>query len=443
MTLLVIAAIVTILIFFNALYVGAEFATVSARRSRLVQMAEDGNRLAQTLLPIVEDPVRLDTYVAACQIGITLSSLVLGFYGQAALTPLIGPLLADLGFYSEAAARSIAATSALLFLTTMQVILGELIPKSIGIQYPERLATVTALPMRWSMAVFRPLIWLFNGSGRLILKALNFEQKSEVHLHAPQEIIMLVEESQSGGLLDQEEQRLLKNTLRLRELAVRQVMIPRTQILAASADASVEELLQTLADSRHSRLPLYEESIDNVVGIVHLKDLLCLHSVGTEELVRTAMREVPHIPETLSVGETFALLQREHYHVAIVLDEYGGTAGMITIEDLIEEIFGELQDEFDTEVPRIQPLGRSRVLVRGDTLLNDINDQLGLSLPEEDVDTIGGLVLSKTGHVPRVGEHIDVNGLQIRVDKMARNRVAAVSFAVPESVLDMFAEENE
>lgn len=443
MTWLIIAAIITILILFNALYVGAEFATVSSRKSRLAKMADEGNRFALMLTPIVDDPVRLDTYVAACQIGITISSLVLGFYGQRALTPIIAPLLSGLGAYSQTAAQSISATVALLFLTTLQVILGELVPKSIGIQYPERLAVLTALPMRWSIAVFRPLIWLFNGSGRLILDALDFDPATETHVHAPQEIIMLVEESRTGGLLDEQEQRLLNNTLRLRELVVRQVMIPRTQMLAAPADAGCEELLTMLADSRHSRLPLYEESVDDIVGIVHLKDLLCLHrEPGTGE-VRDAMRDIPFVPETLPVGETLALLQREHYHVAIVLDEFGGTAGMVTLEDLIEEIFGELQDEFDTEQPHVQALSSTRVLVRGDTLLADLNDRLDLSLYHEDVDTIGGLVLSETGHVPRVGDELDMDKLTVRVEKMARNRVAAVSFSLPAETVATWREQRE
>lgn len=443
MTGLILTAIITILILFNALYVGAEFATVSARRSRLAHLADEGNQFARLLVPIVEDPVRLDTYVAACQIGITLSSLVLGFYGQASLTPMIAPYLSALGPVAGATVHSIAATGALLFLTTLQVILGELVPKSIGVQYPERLAMVTVLPMRWSMTIFRPLIWLFNGSGRLLLQVMGLAPSTEkMHVHAPEEILMLVEESTTGGLLDEEEQRLLRNTLRLRELMVRQVMISRTQVLAAPVETPCDELLRTLADSHHSRLPLYEDTIDDIVGIVHLKDLLCLRREAGDHDVREAMRPLPYVPETLPVGEVFALLQREQYHVAVVLDEFGGTAGIVTLEDLIEEIFGELQDEFDVEPPQIQTLSADRVLVRGDTLLEELNTKLDLHVYSDAVDTIGGLMLSEAGHVPAVGEEITAGALTFRVEKMARNRVAAVSVTVPQRRLDEWKQEH-
>ena len=438
--------IILLLILINALYVAAEFATVSARRSRLVQMAAEGSALARILVPIVRDRRRLDTYVATCQIGITLSSLLLGFFGQSQITPVVASLLAGLGGVAETAALSITATLVLIFLTILQVIFGELVPKSIGIQYPEQLALLTTLPMRWSTILFKPLIWIFNGSGRLILRLAGFHRELEdthTHVHTPREILMLFEESSAGGLLDQEERRLLKNSLELRQTAVRQVMIPRTRMFTASLDEPCGELLSLLAESPYSRLPLYEGSIDNIVGIVHLKDLLCLRLQAGEHSVRAAMRPVLLVPETTPTGTVFTLLQRKRYHVAIVLDEYGGTAGSVTLEDLIEEIFGELQDEFDVEIhPPIRVVSDEWVEVRGEMPLDELNEALGLYLPSGEVDTIGGWVFNSLGYVPEVGEQLSYEGTSLVVQAMDGNGVSAVRIQVNPAQLARLQEWN-
>lgn len=443
MNWVVIFTTITILIAFNSLYVAAEFATVSARRSRLAQMAEEGSRTARMLLPYVEDVHQLDMYVAACQIGITISSLVLGFYGQASLTTILTALMSDLGSFSVAAAQPIAFIIVLALLTVLQVVLGELVPKNIGVQYPEWLATLTIIPMKWSLILFKPLIWLFNGSGRLILRIIGLSEATEqAHIHAPDEILMLVEESGAGGLLKEEERRLLENTLRLRELAVRQVMIPRTRMVAAPVDLPSDELLKLLAESPFSRLPLYSESVDKIVGLVHLKDLLCLHRQDHPQDVRQIMREVQFLFENTAVEEAFFRLQQQQYNVAIVLDEYGGTAGMVTLEDLIEEIFGELQDEFDVDIPAVQIQSDNRVVVRGDTLVADLNEWLDLYLSHAEVDTIGGLILNELGRIPEEMEEICIEGVIVRIDSMEGNGVKSVSLIVSPEKARQLREEH-
>ncbi len=447
--MLLVIAVITALLLTNALYVAAEFATLSSRRARLAQMVEEGNRLAKTMLPIVEDPRKLDTYIAACQLGITLSSLVLGFYAQANLSGLVAPLLTNLGGLAPVAAASLAGTVVLLVLTGFQVVLGELVPKNIGVQYPEQLALLTAVPMRWSMILFRPLIWLFNGSGQLLLKLMGVEPVREhAHLHSPEEIAILVEESGVGGLLDRQERKLIENTLWMGETPIRQLMVPRTRMLAAPARQSCDELFTLLANSPFSRLPLYEESIDNIVGVVHLKDLLCLQRAGGQlpgvgpplspEFVcdvRQVMSPPFFVPETLMADEAFRQLQRNRYHVAIVLDEYGGTAGLVTLEDLVEEIFGELQDEFDQEVPLFRGLPGNRVAVRWDWLVEDLNELMGLDLPSDQADTIGGLVLNELEHVPEVGEIVTIGDVALRVERVDGKGVSAISLvATPDQV---------
>lgn len=441
--------IISILILLNALYVAAEFATVSSRRSRLVQIAAEGNPLARILVPIVRDRRRLDTYVATCQIGITISSLLLGFFGQSKLTPAVAALISgsQIGgpeILPTAAALSITATLVLILLTTLQVILGELVPKSIGIQYPEQLALLTTLPMRWSTILFKPLIWIFNGSGRLILRLLGMShdiEKAHTHVHTAREILLLVEESSAGGLLDREERRLVKNSLELRQINIRQVMIPRTRIFSAPVQESCENLLTLLADSPYSRLLLHDESVDNIVGVLHLKDLLCLKLHGGQPDVRAAMRSVHYIPETTPASVVFSLLQKQRYHVAIVLDEFGGTAGMVTLEDLVEEIFGELQDEFDEETsPPIRVLSNEWVAVRGDMLVDELNEALGLYLTSEGVDTVGGWVLNSLGRVPDVGEEIVFENTCLVVDAMKGKGVDAVRIQVTQEQIERLEE---
>ena len=434
-------AILTLLLLVNALYVAAEFAAVSSRRTRINQMAGSGNRFAKMLLPIVEDSQGLDRYVAACQLGITASSLVLAAYGQNVLAgwlvePLIrfldwaSPLLGQLGISSatlgQALATSIAVTSVLLVLTFLQVVLGELLPKSIAVQFPERVAMATVVPVKWSVFIFRPLIWLFNGSGNLILRILGVEIRPEhAHVHSPEEIEILVTESHEGGLLDDEERQFLRNAFRMRDLIARQVMAHRTKIVAASVENSVVEILNLALDKGLTRIPLYQESIDEIIGFVHIKDLFRLHVDNNQNLAEI-LRDVVHVPETLPMFEVWKTLNTKRQYMAIVFDEFGGTAGIITIEDLIEEIFGELQDEFDDESALISLDSEGRIYLRADLLVTDVNEYLTLTLPDT-MDTLGGLVLSELGRPPRVGDEVIIGDTSIRVESMADLGVAEVS----------------
>lgn len=437
-TPLIIFAVVALLIGITGLFVAAEFSTVSSRRPRLAQLADEGHSLARYMLTVIETPHSLDTYIATCQLGITLASLILGFYGQSQILALLGPQIAKLSPSVQIAATSIASTAILLFLTVLQVVLGELMPKNIGIQYPEQLAIATAPAMRWSAVLFRPLIWFFNGSGQFLLRLMGQTPVTEhAHLHSPEEILILVEESGAGGVLDAEERRLLVNTLHLRKLTARNVMIPRTYMLTAPVENSCDELFALLATSPYSRLPLYEESVDSIVGVIHLKDLIQVifeREVSKNETLQPTPRHIMHpvvyVPDSSAVEEVMDTMQRDRVNLAIVINEYGGTAGMITFEDLVEEIFGEFQDEFDIENPPLELRPNNRARVRGDLLIEDLNNTLDLDLPSTEVDTIGGLVLTILGRVPQPGNVAIVGDLPLRVDRMVGNSPVAISFPV-------------
>jgi CBS domain containing-hemolysin-like protein len=433
--------VIFILIAFNALYVLSEFSTVSSRRSRLAHLADEGSQFADTILKIVEDPKKLDGYVATCQVGITISSLVLGFYGQAQLTSIISPVFSGLGNISSATATSISATLILIVLSIFQILLGELIPKNIGIQFPERMAVLTTIPMRWSAIIFKPLIWLFNGSGNLIRGIFKLDLSSEhSHIHSPEEIAMLIDESGEGGLLKTEEHRLLANTLKMREATVRQVMIPRARMLMAPTSMTRKELLSLVADSPYSRIPIYEGDIDKIQGVIHLRDLLCYGDDEESWSVTNTLKAAPFIPESMQVKEALNFLQLKRFQVAIVLDEFGGTAGMVTLEDLLEQIFGDLKDEFDTEAAKFQILPNDQIWIHGNMLIEHVNQLLDINLPQEDIDTIGGLILHEIGYVPIANDEVIIEGHRFRVEKMSGRGVAIASYKADSKLIKVIKE---
>lgn len=425
--------IIAVLIALNGLYVAAEFSAVSSSRPRLAQMDSEGNGAAGRMLDIIEDPHLLDEYVAACQLGITVTSLVLGYYGQAMLSPMLANLLIWMG-QNEDFALSLATPLILIILTVFAVILGELIPKNLGVQMPERVVTALAAPMRWSLMLYKPLIWFFNGSGQLILRMMGATAAGEhMHIHSPEEIRMLVEESSDGGVLQQEERRLIVNTLELRNLTARKVMIPRNHMLMADVNLGSKVLLDQLARSTFSRLPLYDGSVDKVIGMVHLKDLLHLVNSGndSDEALHDIIRKVGFVPESMPAEGVLQMMQREQRYVVIVADEYGGTSGMITVEDLFEEIIGEFDDEFDPDraTLRFDPNG-NRLFVHGEVEIDDVNEWGDLNLPTHITNTIGGLAFSRLGKVPKAGDTVliqmdDPDPFGLHADEDAEQKLAA------------------
>jgi CBS domain containing-hemolysin-like protein len=418
LTILTILFVVSLMIFFNGLYVAGEFSSVSARKTRIIQRAEEGSRLAQTLLPVLQDRHKLDNYIAASQVGITLSSIVLGIYGEQQIAPRIAPWLAKLPIGADLAAGGIASILVLMVLTTLQVVMGELVPKSIGIQYPEQLALITALPMKWSADyVLKPLIVLLNGSGTLILRLLGIRHEGgHTHVHSPEEILILVKESHRGGLIAADERQWLHNVFRRSQLRAGEIAIPRTRMVAAPVDSPVNEVLRLAADSAYTRIPTYEGDIDHIVGFVHLRDLFTLYQTDRGADIRTIVRRVPFVPETLTSAEVWERLDETESYLAIVFDEFGGTSGMITREDLVEELFGELQDEFDQEQALITRMDKGRIGVRGDMLISHLNDRLEINLPHEESHTVGGLVMDSLGRIPQVGDVVEIEGVHLRVE---------------------------
>ena len=345
--MLVAVAVIAILILLTALYVAAEFAAVSARRSRLRRLAEDGNVLAGRLLPILDDPRALDRYIAASQVGITLSSLILGAYGQAALAPRLVPLVTRFTGLDVDAARSTAALAVLLALTVLAMILGELVPKSIALQDPTRVAILTVVPMRWSLRAFAWSIAVLNGSGALLLRLLRVPTTGHRHVHSPEEIELLIAESRDGGLLEPEEQVRLHRALRLGLRTARQLMVPRARLAGIEASTPFDQVLQEVAASPYSRLPVYRKTLDEVAGILHTKDVIAAYVKGEKRAaIVSLMRPIVRVRDTMPADRLLAFLRERRSHQALVVDADGAVAGLITLEDVVAELLGGVSDEF-------------------------------------------------------------------------------------------------
>lgn len=435
-TILAMLVIVALMVGFNALYVAGEFAAVSARKTRIVQAANAGNRLAKRLLPILEDAHRLDNYIAASQVGITLSSIVLGIYGQRQVAPLIEPLLARLPFLDEqAAAAGVAAILILILFTTLQVILGELVPKSLAIQYPERVAMATVIPMRLSADwILRPLIVVLNGSGAFLMRLLGLGHGGgHQHVHSPEEIQLLIQQSHKGGLLDARGQELLNNAFRISDLDAADVALPRTQIVAMPVETPAREALRLAASSGHTRIPIFEQDIDHIVGFVHIKDLFRFNqATAGQGDIRQILRKLSFVPQTAPVKEVWNTLKQDQNYLAVVLDEFGGTMGMLTWEDLLEELFGELRDEFDeAEEPLIAPAGDNRYLVRGQTPISYLNSRFELSLSADQVHSLGGLILRQLNRLPEPGDVVEIDGVQLQVETVRDRAAETVLLRLP------------
>jgi CBS domain containing-hemolysin-like protein len=332
--------VLTTLIAANALYVAAEFGAVGVRRSRVRRMSDDGHRLAQRLLPHVQDPAALDRYVGASQVGITLSSLMAGAYAQATFTLTLAPFFAATFALTDLTALSVAAVVVLLALTAVQLVLGELVPKALALQYPTQTALATVLPMEWSLVLFKPIISALNGAALLMLRAAGAAEHSHRHLHSPEEIDLLIAESRDGGFLEPEEQERLRRALHFGKRRVRDLMVPRERMTMVEVSAPWEETLRTVIASPFSRLPVFRGSVDHVVGTLRVKDLVERYAMQGTVRVERLMRPVVHLIEDLPADRALGVLRERRAHSAIVSDANGRTAGLITIQDLLGELLG-------------------------------------------------------------------------------------------------------
>lgn len=418
--------VVGLLILVNAFYVAAEFATVSVRRSRIRQLAEAGDARARLLLPVLDDGRLLDRYVAACQIGITLSSLLLGAYGQWAFARPLQGLLQQLGPWREETTLPLAAGLVLVLLTVLQVVLGELMPKSLALQYTTGTALQLARPMFLSIRLFGPFNALLNGSGMAVLRWLGLQQTSHRHIHSPEEIDMLLVDSRDGGQLEPDEQQRLHQGLTLSLRTAEDMMVPRLHVAIVDVEDPPAMTLQRVLDSPYTRLPACRGDLDHVAGILHTKDLVIRQLTGETPVAVAPLLHPPvYVPETMTGDKLLATFRQRRSHMALVVDEFGGVAGLVTLEDVLEELIGQLGEPPRHGQPAPQRLPDGRVRLPGLLRLDEAEPWIGRTWQGE-AHTIGGHIADLLGHIPEPGERLEIEGSLVEVEAVAHHAVQAV-----------------
>ena len=411
--------IFVLLLLMNAFFVAAEYAFVRVRGTQLQELVEAGSLRARRAMRIVGS---LDSYISAIQLGVTLAALGLGLVGE----PLVGRILERL--FEPLAAVSPVLLSVLSFLiafalvTYATVVLAEVAPKYLALERALGLALWTAYPLDLFHSIVRPFTYVINRSALAVLGLFGVRPSAEAQAHSAEELRMLVAASTRKGILQESERVLVANALDFAETLVRQVMVPRTEIVAVPDDTTVAGVVSVLRQSPFTRLPVYRDDLDHIVGVVHVKDVV---GAAPEKVVRNVMRKPLYLPETAHLDRALAQFRRERMQLGIVVDEFGGTAGLVTLEDVIEELVGEVQDEFDRETPMLRE--ESGVyLINGLMTLPDLRDRLGLELADEPYDTVGGMVFGRLGRLAKVGDWVDVEGYRFTVTAVDGRRVAQV-----------------
>jgi CBS domain containing-hemolysin-like protein len=414
--LIVPVSVIILLVILNGLFVVAEFAIIGVRSSQMEQMANEGNHTARSVLSILRSTDKQNRYIATAQLGITVASLGLGMYGEPQIAHFIEPYLARLLDVDphEALVTTIGYLIAVSLLTYLHIVGGEMVPKSLALAAPDRAVFAVSKPMRLMQIVFALPVHLLNGIGNVLLHLFRIPPaEGHARLHSPEELELIVSESVEVGLLNVSEEELIRKIFDFGDRQVHQVMTPRPKVEAIAHDIPLSTLLKQMAESKHSRLPVYQEDLDHIVGILHVKDLVRYQArmKGTFD-IRLVLRPVPVVPENYPVETLLTTFKRQRIHFAIVLDEFGGTAGIVTLEDLVEEIVGEVRDEFDLESEPIIQLAPGMLEVAGNYLLEDVVNyvDLGSQADLPNIETVGGLIMTELGRVPQVGDQVTYHG---------------------------------
>jgi CBS domain containing-hemolysin-like protein len=419
---------VVLLVLANGFFVAAEFSLVSVRRTRVAELVAQGDKAAKWVHKAIQNT---DQVIAATQLGITLASLGLGWIGEPALAHLLEPVVNLFPTTVRSGiSHSLSAGIAFAIITFLHVVIGELAPKSIALQDPERTSLAVARPTLFTEWIFTPAIWLLNGTGNFILKLVGIEPAAGHELvHSVEEIKMLVSASAESGVFEADESEMLHAIFEFNELLVRQVMIPRTEVLAIEADLSLEESIRLATRSTYTKFPVYEDDMDHILGVVHIKDLLRARLDTTRQdcKARQLVREALFVPETISVQDLLKKFRASRQHIAIVMDEYGGTAGLITLEDILEEIVGEVSDPFDAVQPEIQIFQDGTALIDGLALIEEVNQAFGIDLEDPHYDTIAGYILGKLGRIARVDDVVEAGSVRLQIKSLDGLRIAQIA----------------
>jgi len=414
--------ITALLVFLNGFFVAAEFAIVKVRASQIDLKATQGNAIAKISQSILNN---LDGYLSACQLGITLASLGLGWIGEPVVAKIILNLMTVMGVQMEPeVAHHVALPVAFLIITVLHIIFGELAPKSIAIQRSQRTVMVIALPLQFFFFIFRPFIYLLNGTANLVLKAIGIPNVVGQDIHSSDELKYLVKQGKESGEIEQADYDIIKNAFEFSERIAKQIMIPRTQVMAIDVEDFQLSMVDRLIEENYSRIPCYAESLDNIVGVVYLKDILIKLQKNEPIKISAIMRSILIVPETKYIAQLLKEFQSKHQQIAIVVDEYGGTQGIVTMEDILEELVGEIQDEYDNEIPFVEKKGENSYTVLASASLDDINELLPHPLTvNEEYETLAGYLILKLGRIPNMNEKVSFDDYEFTIIKRHKNSI--------------------
>ncbi|MBK0382271.1 HlyC/CorC family transporter [Pedobacter sp. SD-b] len=424
------------LVLLNGFFVAAEFAIVKVRGSQIEIKAKTGSKVAQIAKHMTS---HLDGYLAATQLGITLASLGLGWVGEKVMSSLVAAFFSFISLpISASLTETLGLILAFTIITILHIVFGELAPKTLAIQKPVATTMAIAFPLQFFYIIFKPFIYILNGFANVILKLVGIDSaNAHEAIHSSEELQYLLDQGKESGAIDKAEHELIKNVFDFNERVVKNIMVPRTKISAIELTATQEELLDCIISEGYSRIPVYDDTIDRVVGIVHAKDILSLIVKHGKFNLNDILRKPLFVPESKKINDLMAELKLKRIQIAIVLDEFGGTAGMVTLEDIVEELVGDIQDEYDEEKPLVEKVSEDEFIVTASATVYDVNEFLPHDLPEdEDYDTVAGLLSEIFGKIPEVGETKDFNGYTFTILKKIGQNIEAVK-------LQLIIEEEE
>jgi CBS domain containing-hemolysin-like protein len=429
--------ITLVLVFLNGFFVAAEFAIVKIRASQLEQKAQDGNAMAILSKKIVAN---LDGYLAATQFGITLASLGLGWIGEPVVSKILisGMELVGVSLDPELA-HQIALPAAFAIITVLHIVFGELAPKSIAIQRPEATTLFLSYPLHAFYLVFKPVVWLLNGIANFILKGIGITPTHGSEVHSSDELRYLVQQQKESGMIEAADYDLIKNAFNFSERIAKQVMIPRPQVVGIDINDFNEIKLEKIIEEGYSRIPVYEDTLDQIVGVLHLKDLLLKMRQGNEIILQELIRPISTVHESKPIGALLRDFQVNRQQMAVIIDEYGGVDGIVTMEDILEELVGEIQDEYDNEAPIVKDESDNTYTVLGSASISDLNDKLPHDISKEsDYETLAGYLIWKFGRIPAIGEKLKTKHYEFTVLKKQRSTISQVKITLLENRQELF-----
>jgi CBS domain containing-hemolysin-like protein len=410
----------------NGFFVAAEFAIVKVRHTQIEMRAIAGSRLAGISRHLI---THLDEYLSATQLGITLASLGLGWIGESVVAEIIKGVIGLFGFeLSESLAHAIALPAAFATITVLHIVFGELAPKSLAIQRSVQVSLFVSVPLRIFYLVFKPFIWMLNTLANKFIRLFGFSPATEEsELHTPEELRYILKESEERGVINSTEHKLLENVFEFSETPVRQIMVPRNNIFAIDINQSMDEIVTYFIEDGFSRMPVFKDTIDNITGVIYAKDMISMMHHENLIVMQDIIRPPFFVNEDTRISRLLQDMQRHRVHLAIVLDEFGGTAGIVTLEDVLEEIVGEIQDEYDEETPWVVKLSDDEYSIKAMITIDDVNDFLPVDLPEdEDYETVGGLITSQVGRIPEKNEIIELDDYTIKIVERSKRSIKSV-----------------